>query len=160
MLLNCAGEDFRVLENKEIKPVNPKGNQPWIFIERTDAKAEAPILAAWCEERTHWKRPWCWERLKARGEGGDCDEMVGWHHWFNGVWANLEIVKEFLTQNQLSQHSTSPSTGCNSPGPGPRPSLQWLLGCPTFTAIREHAFPEATNGCGTRNPHPPNAPLA
>ena len=32
------------MDNKEIKPVNPKGNQPWIFIERTDADAEAPIL--------------------------------------------------------------------------------------------------------------------
>ena len=36
-------------------------------------------LATWCEELTHWKRPWCWERLKA-GE----DEMVGWHHRLNG----------------------------------------------------------------------------
>ena len=44
------------LDSKDIKPVNPKGNQSWIFIGRTDA--EAPIvLAAWCEELTHWKRP-------------------------------------------------------------------------------------------------------
>ena len=60
------------LDCKEIKPVNPKGNQSWIFIGRTDAEAEAPIL--WQpgnEELTHWKRPWCWERLKARGEGSD-----------------------------------------------------------------------------------------
>ena len=40
-------------------------------------------LAIWCEELTHWKRPWCWERLRA-GEGATEDEMVGWHHWFNG----------------------------------------------------------------------------
>ena len=39
-------------------------------------------LASWCEEPTHWKRPWCWERLKA-GETTE-DEMVGWHHWLNG----------------------------------------------------------------------------
>ena len=49
MLLNWgAGEDLRVLESpldsKEIKPVQPKGNQPWIFTGRTDAEAEAPIL--------------------------------------------------------------------------------------------------------------------
>ena len=55
------------MDNKEIKPVNPKGNQPWLFIERTDAEAETPILWA---ELTHWKRPWCWERLKAKGEEG------------------------------------------------------------------------------------------
>ena len=33
------------LDSKEIKPVNPKGNQPWVFIGRTDAKAEAPVLS-------------------------------------------------------------------------------------------------------------------
>jgi len=65
-LFNCGVEE--TLENpldcKEIKPVNPKGNKPWMFIGRTDAKAEAPIC--WphdCKEWTHWKRPWCWERL-------------------------------------------------------------------------------------------------
>ena len=43
-------------------------------------------LATWCEELTYWKRPWCWERLKAGGEGDDRgeDEMVGWHHQLNG----------------------------------------------------------------------------
>ena len=41
-------------------------------------------LATWCEELTHWKRPWCWERLKAAEKGTTEDEMVGWHHWLNG----------------------------------------------------------------------------
>ena len=69
------------LDSKEIKPVNPKGNQSWIFIGSTDAKAETPIL--WPpEELTHWKRPWCWQRLKAGREV--CDRgWDGWHHWFN-----------------------------------------------------------------------------
>ena len=70
------------LESKEIKPVNPKGNQPWIFIERTDA--EAPILWPPNAESTHWKRSWCWERLRAGGEGGDRgwdDWMVSWTQW-------------------------------------------------------------------------------
>ena len=46
MLLNCGfGEDLTgPLESKEIKPVNPKGDQSWVFIGRTDAKAETPIL--------------------------------------------------------------------------------------------------------------------
>ena len=58
------------LDCKEIQPVNSKGNQFWIFIGRTDAEAEAPIL--WPpDELTHWKRPGCWERLKAGGEGGE-----------------------------------------------------------------------------------------
>ena len=41
----------------KIKPVNPKGNQPWIFI----GSIEAEIQILWCEEPTHWKRPWCWQ---------------------------------------------------------------------------------------------------
>ena len=59
------------LDSKEIKPVNPKGNQPWIFTGRTEA-----TLATWCKGLTHWKRPWCWERLKAEGEGEAEDGMV------------------------------------------------------------------------------------
>jgi len=56
------------LDCKEIKPVSPKGNQPWIFTGRT--VAEALILWPPDEEPAHWKRPWCWERLKTKGEGG------------------------------------------------------------------------------------------
>ena len=61
----------------EIKPVNPKRNQPWILTERTDSEAEVLTLyPPDCDEQTHWKRPWCWERLKAKGEGTTEDEMV------------------------------------------------------------------------------------
>ena len=52
---------------KEIQPVHPKGNQPWLFIERTAAEAETPIL--WPPDVKSW--PWCWERLRAGGEGDD-----------------------------------------------------------------------------------------
>ena len=63
---------------KEIQPVHSKGDQSWVFIGRTDAEAETPILwATWCEELTHLKRPWCWERLRA-GEEGDNREWDGW----------------------------------------------------------------------------------
>ena len=54
---------------KEIQPVNPKGNQPRIFIGRTDAEVETPIHWPPDAESTHWKRPWCCRRLRARGEG-------------------------------------------------------------------------------------------
>ena len=77
------------LDCKEIKPVNPKRNQSWIFIERTDA--EAPnTLATWGEELTHWKRLWCWEMLKAKREEG----KRGWYGWmasltqWTWVWAS------------------------------------------------------------------------
>ena len=69
------------LDSKEIKPVNSKGNQPWLFIGKTDAEAEAPIL--WPPDAksyligkdSDWgqKEKWVTE-----------NEIVGWHHWLNG----------------------------------------------------------------------------
>ena len=59
------------LDCKEIQPVNPKGNQSWVFIGRTDVKWNSSTLTTSCEELTHWKRPWCWEGLRAGGEGDD-----------------------------------------------------------------------------------------
>ena len=59
------------LESKEIKPVNPKGDQPRIFTERIAAEAEAPIL--WLSDaksQLTGKDPH-WERMRAGGEGGD-----------------------------------------------------------------------------------------
>ena len=65
------------LDCKEIKPVYPKGNQFWIFKEKTDTEAEAAILWHLMWKLTHWKRPWWWKRLKAEGEGDD----RGWDGW-------------------------------------------------------------------------------
>ena len=109
---------------REIKPVNLKGNQPWIIIGKTEVEVEIPvlwssdanswltgkvpdaakdweqekrvsedemmagwhhwckswsssILVIWCKQLTHWKSPWCWERLKAEGEEG----IRGWDGW-------------------------------------------------------------------------------
>ena len=79
------------LDCKEIQPVHPKGNQPWIFIGRTDAEAETlNTLATWGEELTHLKRPWCWERLKAGGEGDDrgWDGWMASPTWWTWVWAS------------------------------------------------------------------------
>ena len=73
-----------LLDSKEIKPVNPKGNQPWIFIGRTGAKAEAPILCILMLQPTHWNSPWCWERLRSGGEGTAEDGMAEWHHRLDG----------------------------------------------------------------------------
>ena len=65
----CWRRLLRVLWNcKEIQPVYSKGDQPWVFFGRNDAKAETPILS---KELTHWKRPCSWEGLGAGGEGND-----------------------------------------------------------------------------------------
>ena len=65
------------LDCKEIQSVHPKGNQSSIFIGRTDAEAETPILWPPDVKSWHVKRPWCWERLKVGGEGDD----RGWDGW-------------------------------------------------------------------------------
>ena len=73
------------LNSKDIKPVNPKGNQPWMFIGRTDSEAEAPIL--WPPDVKN--RLECWERLRLR-EG----DNRGWDGWmasltqWTWVWVN------------------------------------------------------------------------
>ena len=79
------------LDCKEIQTVNPKGNpvlnshwKDWCW------SWSSNTLATWCEELTHWKRPWCWERLGAGGEGADS----GWDGWmasltrWTWVWAS------------------------------------------------------------------------
>ena len=80
------------LDCKEIQLVHPKGNQSWMFIRGTDAEAETPVLtlAIWCEEPTHWKRPWCWQRLKAGGKGDD----RGWDGWIASLtqWIWVWVV--------------------------------------------------------------------
>ena len=78
------------LDCKESKPVSPKGNQSWYSLEvmnwcwSWNWSWNSNTLATWCEELTHWKRPWCWEGLKVGGEGMTEDETVGWHHWLDG----------------------------------------------------------------------------
>ena len=63
------------LERKKIKSVSSKGNQPWIFIGRIDTKV--PILWPSMWRANSLKKSWCWERLRARREGGD----RGWGGW-------------------------------------------------------------------------------
>ena len=73
------------LDCKEIYPVNPKGNQSWIFIGRTDAEAEAPIL--WPPDAKNWlirKDPDAGKDWRQEEKGTVEDEMVGWHLWLDG----------------------------------------------------------------------------
>ena len=80
MLLNCGvGEDsWESLGQQEIKPVNPKGNQPWLFIVRTDAEVEAPVL--WppdAKSRLIGKDSDAGKDLGQEEKGEAEDEMVG-----------------------------------------------------------------------------------
>ena len=70
------------LDCKEIKPINPKGNQSWIFIGRTDAEAETSIL--WPPDKKNWligKEPDAGQDWRQVEKGTTENEMVGWHHW-------------------------------------------------------------------------------
>ena len=73
------------LDCKEIQPVHPKGNQSWIFIRKTDAEAEAPIV--WPPDVKNWlfgKDPDAGKDWRGEDKGTTEDEIVGWPHWLNG----------------------------------------------------------------------------
>ena len=78
------------LDCKEIQPVHSKGDQPWVFFGRNDAKAETPILGPPHAKSWLIGKDWCWEALRAGGEGGD----RGWDGWMASptqwmwVWVN------------------------------------------------------------------------
>ena len=81
------------LDSKEIQPVHPKGDQSWVFIGMTDAKAEAESSIFWPPDVKNWligKRLWCWELLKVRGEGDNRgrDGWVASLTLWTWVWAS------------------------------------------------------------------------
>ena len=87
MLLNCGvGETLESpLDYKEIKLIDPKGNQSWIFIGRTDTEAEAPIL--WppdAKSQLIGKEPDAGKDWRQEEKGMTEDVMVGWHHRLYG----------------------------------------------------------------------------
>ena len=93
------------LDCKEIQPVHPKGDQSWVFIGRTDAEAETPIL--WPPDAKSWL---IWKDPDAGKDWGQEekwtieDEMVGWHDWLNGHefgsgswwWTGRPVVLQFI----------------------------------------------------------------
>ena len=109
------------LDSKEIKPVNPKGNQFWIFIGRTGAE----ILIFWPPDGKNWliwKDSDAGKDWRREEKGMTEDKMVGWHHWFNGLSLSKlqEIVKDreawrtaahgvIKSWTQLSNWTTIPS---------------------------------------------------
>ena len=106
----------RLLDSKEVKLVNPKGNQPWIFIGKTDA--EAPIF--WPPDGKSWligKDPDAGKDWGQEEKGTTEDEVVGWHHWLN-----RNEFEQILgdSEGQGSQAYCSP-WGCKEPD-----TTEWL----------------------------------
>ena len=93
------------LDCKEIKPVHSEGDQSWIFIGGLMLKLKLQYFGHLMWRTDSLERPWCWERLKAEGEGTTEDEMVGWHHW----------LKRHEFQQALGVGGAQGSLACCSP---------------------------------------------
>ena len=87
------------LDCREIQPVHPKGDQSWVFIGRTDAEAETPIL--WPPDAKNWliwKDPDPWKYWRQEEKGMTEDDMIGWHHWLNRY--ELSKVQELVMDRE------------------------------------------------------------
>ena len=150
---------------KEIQSVNPKGNQPWIFVGRTDAEAEAPIF--WppdMKSRLIRKAPDAWKDWRQEEKGITEEGMVGWHHRLNGhefeqtpgqgnlaFWSSWGH-KELDTTEQLNNNYFY-TKHCAAPG---NLTFMWLL---SYTYPKESVgiysvqFSSVTQSCPIlRNP--------
>ena len=95
------------LDSKETKPVNSKGNQPWIFMGRNDVEAEASIL--WTPVGKSWltvKDPGCWEKLRAGGEAGN----RGWD-WLHSIVRSLDTSLSKLMERRTGKTGMLQSMG-------------------------------------------------
>ena len=118
MLLSCGvGEDsWESPGLQEIQPFHPKESQPWIFIGRTDAEAETPIL--WPPDVNNWlvgKDPDAGKDWRREEKGMTEDEIFGWHHWHSG--------HEFQQAPGVGQKPGQRSLACCSPW-----GHDWLTG--------------------------------
>ena len=94
------------LDCKEIQPVNIQEISPEYSLEGLLWNWSSSTLATWCKEPIQWKRPWCWERLKAGGEGDD----RGWDGWMASLtqwtWVWEKSRREWRTEETGVLHST------------------------------------------------------
>ena len=93
------------LNYKEIKPVNSKGNQSWIFTGRTDGEAETPIV--WPPDAKNWliwKDPDAGKDWRQEEKGTTEDEMVGWHHWLDAH--EFEQKHQEMVKDRKAWHTT------------------------------------------------------
>ena len=83
------------LDCRKIKPVDPKGNYPYW----KDWCCSSNTWATWCKKLTHWKRPRCWERLRAGGEG-DHRGKDGWMASLNSMDMSLSRLQELVLDRE------------------------------------------------------------
>ena len=135
------------LDSKEIKAVNPKGNQPWLFIGRTDAEGEAPIL--WpsdANSQLTGKGPDAGRDWGQEEKGMTEDEMVGRHHWLNGQEFEQTLGEWRTGKPGMLQSMGSQRGGCNWTTEQQRQQLWVLPGAPEDHAdcLREDTLAPVT----------------
>jgi len=148
------------LDSKEIKLVNPKGYQSWIFIGRTDAEVETPIL--WPPDMMNGligKDPNAGQDWRKEGKGIAEDEVVGWHHRLDGQEfdqapgvGDREVCCAAVHGVTKSRTRLSDSTELTPKVPGthhPLPCLQLLLMCQGHTTL----FTQLSQFCSTIHLH-------
>ena len=131
--LSCRRRLLSPLDSKEMKPVNPKGNQFWIFIGKTDAEVEAPIL--WPSDAKNW--------LIGKNPDAGIDwrdeekvEVVGWHHWLDG-----HEFEQALGVGQGSLACCSPWGSKESDMTEPLNWTVWVLSSMQFYHMCKFVYP-------------------
>ena len=117
MLLNCGvGEDSWESLGLQGDQISQSWKKSVLDIHWKDwcRSWSSNTLATWCEELTHWKRPWCWERLKAEGEGHD----IGWDGWMASLtrwtWASLSKFRELVMDREAWRAIVHVVTKCQT----------------------------------------------
>ena len=125
------------LDCKEIQPVHPKGDQSWVFIGKDWCwRWSSNTLATWCKELTHWKRPWCWERLKAGGEG----DNRGWDGWMTSLTQWTWVWASSRSWWWTGQPGVLQSMGLQRVGPDWVTELNWKLNWKILKDINEWSW--------------------
>ena len=153
MLLNCGvGEDSWESLGLQGEPTSPPERRSVLSVHWKDWcwSWNSNTLATWCEELTYWKRPWCWERLKAGGEGDD--------RWWNGwmasptQWTWVSVNSKWTGRPGMLQSMVSQRVGhdwaTELNWTDRRSQIEKLLGFPFILKMRKKSTKEMKNLTG------------
>ena len=130
MLSNCsAGEDSSEFLGQQGDQTSQSQRKSTMTIHWKDWCWTSNILVTWKEEPTHWKRPWCWERLKVDKKGTIEDEMVGWLSLTQLTWVWTRSGRQWRTGKAGMLQSTGlwrVRHDCATEQPQKKPNLVFI----------------------------------